>query len=98
MLEENLSNSGLTETCYATFDGIEFAFINSSQKIVEGIKFIERLKEIASNDFNVEYNTLPILADKLEGIDHKERLFNLTKEQLIATRVSEDAKIKINTK
>lgn len=98
MLEENLSNSGLTETCYATFDGIEFAFINSSQKIVEGIKFIERLKEIAKNDFNVEYNTLPILADKLEGIDHEERLFNLTKEQLIATRVSEDAKIKINTK
>lgn len=89
MLEENLTNDGIKEVCYATIDGIPFKDVNTAKKIIYGIKFIEKLKEILGN------NDFPILADRLEGIDSVETIKNLTKEQLICTRVSNEEVITI---
>jgi chromosome segregation ATPase len=87
MLEENLSNDGVKEVCYATVDGVEFSNVNTSQKLEVGIKFIHRIKEILGS------NNLPILADRLEGFDDIEKIRNLTKEQMICTYVgSKDQK------
>ena len=89
MLEENLTNAGVTETCYATFDGVPFKDLNTSRKIVEGIKFIEKIREISTQ------NNLPILADRLEGIDSVDKIKNLSKYQVICTRVAENESIEI---
>lgn len=95
MIEENLSNDNVKEVCYAVVDGIPFANINTAKKFEIGIKFIEKAKEIAVNNFGKQYNDLPILADKLEGIDSQARIKELTKEQLICTRVTENENITI---
>lgn len=81
MLEENLTNDGVKEVCYATVDGVEFANVNTSQKVVAGIQFIEKIKEILGA------NNLPILADRLEGFDDLEKIKGLTTEQMICTVV-----------
>ena len=89
MLEENLSNDGIKEVCYATVDGIPFKDVNTATKIKYGIKFIEKLKEILG------HNDFPILADRMEGIDSFETIKNLTKEQLICTRVTDGKEITV---
>ncbi len=88
MLEENLTNAGLNPVCYALIDGVEFASVNTAKKLEVGIKFIERLKEIAVEDFGAKRNDLPIIADRLEGIDSLEKIKSLTNEQLFGTRVT----------
>ncbi len=95
MLEENLTNENLNPVCYALINGVEFQSVNTAKKLEVGIKFIERLKEIAVEEFEVSKNSLPILADKLEGFDHLEKVKNLTNEQLIGTRVSSEKVITI---
>lgn len=95
MLEENLTNAGLNAVCYAVVDGVEFKSVNTAKKLEVGIKFIERLKEIAVEDFGVTKNDLPIIADRLEGIDSLEKIKALTKEQLFGTRVSSEDTITI---
>lgn len=89
MLEENLTNDGIKEVCYATVDGVPFKDVNTATKIKYGIKFIEKLKEILG------HNDFPILADRLEGIDSVEAIKALTNEQLICTRVSNEEVITI---
>jgi DNA repair exonuclease SbcCD ATPase subunit len=89
MLEENLTNDGIKEVCYATVDGVPFKDVNTATKIKYGIKFIEKLKEILG------HNDFPILADRLEGIDSFETIKNLTKEQLICTRVTDGKEITV---
>lgn len=89
MLEENLSNDGIKEVCYAIVDNIPFKDVNTAKKIIYGIKFIEKLKDLLG------HNDLPILADRMEGIDSIDTIKNLTKEQLICTRVSEEKEITI---
>ena len=81
MLEDNLTNDGIKEVCYATVDGVEFGNVNTSQKIVVGIKFIEKMKEILG------HNDLPILADRLEGFDDIDKIKDLTTQQMICTVV-----------
>lgn len=88
MLEENISNEGIKEVCYATLNGIPFKDVNTAEKLKAGVRFIERLKDICVNEFGIERNTLPILADRLEGIDDLDKIRNLTSEQFICTRVS----------
>ena len=95
MLEENLGNDGVKEVCYAVVDGVPFAMINTAKKYIYGIKFIEKVKDIAVNDFGKVRNDLPILADKFEGIDHIEKIKSLTSEQLICTRVGLEPNITI---
>lgn len=95
MLEENLSNDNITEVCYATVDGVPFKDLNTSKKIEMGIKFIERCKKIAAVDYNTTHNNLPILADRLEGVDSIYKIKNLTDEQFICTRVSNEENITI---
>lgn len=89
MLEENLSNDGVKEVCYATVNGIPFKDVNTATKIKYGIKFIEKMKELLG------HNSLPILADRMEGIDSFDTIKNLTHEQLICTRVSDEEVITI---
>lgn len=89
MLEENLSNDGIKEVCYATVNGVPFKDVNTATKIIYGVKFIEKLKEILG------HNEFPILADRLEGIDSLETIKSLTNEQLICTRVSNEEEITI---
>lgn len=95
MLEDNLTNDGTTEVCYALVNGIPFKQVNTSEKIKFGIKFIEKIKDIAVDEFGVLRNSLPILADKLESFDSVQKIKSLTKEQLIGTRVAENEKIEI---
>lgn len=92
MLEDQL-NGGVKEVCYATIDGTPFATCNTSRKIVEGIKFISKIKELLELEFSIPRNTLPILADRLESIDDASKIKELTKEQFICTRVSKEEKI-----
>ncbi len=89
MLEENLTNDGVKEVCYATVDGIPFKDVNTATKIKYGIRFIEKLKELLG------HNQLPILSDRMEGIDSFDTIKSLTKEQLICTRVDSEAVITI---
>ncbi len=95
MLEENLTNVSLNPVCYALIDGVEFKSVNTAKKLEVGIKFIERLKEIALEEFGVSNNDLPILADRLEGFDSLEKIKSLTNEQFICTRVSNEETITI---
>lgn len=83
MLEENLTNDGVKEVCYATVDGVEFGNVNTSKKLEVGIQFIHKIKEILGS------NDLPIFADRLEGFDDKDKIRNLTTEQLICTVVGD---------
>ncbi|MBR4378014.1 MAG: AAA family ATPase [Bacilli bacterium] len=89
MLEENISNDGVKEVCYATIDNIPFKDINTAKKLKYGISFIERLKKILGA------NDMPILADRMEGIDDINKIKELTKEQLVCTRVSTEKQITI---
>ena len=86
LLEENLTNDGISEVCYIVDDkGIPFKDINTARKTIMGIEFIEACRRIAGS------NQLPILADKLEGLDSENlmRLKYLTQNQIICTRVSD---------
>ena len=97
MLEENLGNDGIKEVCYATIDGVPFANINTAKKYIIGIRFIQRIKDIAVRDFGKPKNTLPILADKFEGIDSITTIKNLTSatgDQLICSRVTDDKEMR----
>jgi len=89
MLEENLTNDGITEVCYPTIDGVPFKDINTAKKMAYGIKFIDTLKSILGN------NNLPILADRMEGIDDIAKIDQLTTSQLICTRVSNSEKMEV---
>ena len=91
MLEENLSNDGLTETCYAVDEnGIPFKDINTARKVEMGIKFIESVNRATNS-----YNNLPILADRLEGIDDINKINYYTSRQIIGTKVSNNNKIEV---
>lgn len=89
MLEENISNDGVKEVCYATIDDIPFKDVNTAKKLKYGMVFIEKLKSLLGK------NKLPILADRMEGIDSIEKIKELTAEQLVCTRVSTEEKITI---
>ena len=91
MLEENLTNGGLTETCYVVDEnGVPFKDINTARKVEMGIKFIEAVNRAMNN-----YNNLPILADRLEGIDDISKISTYTSRQIIGTKVSADGEINI---
>ena len=94
MIEENLGNDNVKEVCYATYEGVPFANLNTARKYEIGIQFIEKAKNIASS-LGAGHNDLPILADKFEGIDSIDKIKNLTTEQLICTRVSDQEEITI---
>ncbi len=94
MLEEYVGNDNVKEVCYATINGVAFANVNTAQKYITGIQFIERIKDIAERK-GVGKNTLPILADKFEGIDSIDKIKSLAKEeQLICSRVTEDTEMR----
>lgn len=95
MLEENLTNNGITECCYIVDeDGIPFKDINTARKTEMGIKFIEMCKRVAVG-LGASENTLPILVDRFEGIDDVNKIAKLTDNQLICTRVSMDENLTI---
>lgn len=97
MLEENIGNDGIKEVCYALVDGVPFANVNTAKKYITGIRFIQRLKAIVQRDFEKPRNTLPILADKFEGIDSVTTIKNLTAgtgDQLICSRVTDDKEMR----
>ena len=89
MLEENITNDSFKEVCYATVDNIPFKDVNTAKKLKYGVQFIEKMKELLG------HNELPILADRMEGIDSLDKIKNLSQEQLICTRVSNEAVITI---
>ena len=96
MLEETLSET-IKEVCYLTVDGVPFASVNTSKKILIGTQFIKRIKEIL-NGYGVPVNDLPILVDKLETVsnntlDSNKDLFDGI--QFITTKVTEEKEITI---
>lgn len=89
MLEENLSNDGITETCYCVDDNnVPYKDINTARKVEMGIKFIDVVRKQNPNN-------LPIMVDRLEGIDHIEKISAFTDKQLICTRVSTDTNLNV---
>lgn len=86
LLEENLTNDGISEVCYIVDEkGIPFKDINTARKTIMGIQFIESCRRIAGD------NSLPILADRLEGLDTENlmKLKEITQNQIICTKVSD---------
>ena len=97
MQVENLSNDNMKDVCYPLVNNIAFSEVNTSEKYKVGINFIEKVKDIATNQFNVPRNQFPILADRLEGFDFEEKIKALTNEsQLVCTRVTTDKEIIID--
>lgn len=97
MQVENLSNDNMKDVCYPLVNGIAFSEVNTSEKYKVGINFIEKVKDIATNQFNVPRNQFPILADRLEGFDFEEKIKALTNEsQLVCTRVTTDKEITLD--
>lgn len=92
MLESNLSNDGVKEVCYPIVNGVEFSTLNTAEKYIVGVHIIEKIKEMTGSN-----NKLPILMDKLEGVDevNMERYFNEIHSQLICTKVSTNENIEI---
>ena len=97
MLEENLSNDQVKEVCYLTVDGVPFANVNTSRKLMIGTIFINKIKDILET-MGTPRNSLPILCDKLESIS--DNTFNhyygqgiLDKCQFITTKVTEEKEI-----
>lgn len=89
MLEENLTNDSLTECCYVVDNNnVPFKDINTARKVEIGCKFIEAIR-------NKYPNNLPILADRLEGIDYIEKIKDFSENQIICTRVSTDTTLNI---
>ena len=89
MLEENLTNDGITETCYCVDDNnVPYKDINTARKVEMGIKFIDVVRKQNPNN-------LPIMVDRLEGIDHIEKISKFTDKQLICTRVSTDTNLNV---
>lgn len=91
MAEANLGDGTIKEqtVCYATVNGVPFKDVNTAEKIKVGVNFIAKLKEIAVNDFNVKFNKLPILMDKLECFDSVKKIELLPAYQLVGTAVNE---------
>lgn len=97
MQVENLSNDNMKDVCYPLVNGIPFSEVNTSEKYKVGINFIEKVKDIATKQFNVPRNQFPILADRLEGFDFEEKIKALTNEsQLVCTRVTTDKEITLD--
>ena len=90
MLEENLTNGNLVEVCYATIDGVPFKDINTADKIKYGIKFMERIRELANTK-----NTLPVLIDRLESVSNIEDIRGFSNYQLICTRVNTNEEMRV---
>jgi len=91
MLEENLTNDDISEVCYVVDEnGVPFKDINTARKVEMGIQFIESVKRA----YGVK-NDLPIMADRLEGIDDINKIDKFTNSQLICTRVSMDECLKL---
>ena len=88
MLEENLTNDDIKEVCYVTVGGVPFKDLNTADKIKVGISFIETCRRIAQQQ-GASDNQLPILVDRLEGIDTIDAIKHLTNIQLIGTRVND---------
>ena len=96
MLEETLSET-VKEVCYLTVDGVPFASVNTSKKILIGTQFIKRIKEILEG-YGIPKNELPILVDKLETVsnttlENNTHLFDGI--QFITTKVTEGKEIEI---
>lgn len=91
MLEENLTNDDISEVCYVVDEnGVPFKDINTARKVEMGIQFIESVKRVCGVK-----NELPIMADRLEGIDDINKIDKFTNSQLICTRVSMDDSLKL---
>lgn len=89
MLEQNLTNDGITETCYVVDDNnVPYKDINTARKVEMGINFIDVVRKQNPNN-------LPIMVDRLEGIDHIEKISKFTDKQLICTRVSTDTNLNV---
>lgn len=96
MLEETLSDT-VKEVCYLTVDGVPFSNVNTSKKILIGVAFINRIKEVLTG-YGIAKNDLPILADKLETVSNTTlgsniELFNDV--QFITTKVTEGKELTI---
>jgi len=88
-----ISNSGaVSQTCKATYKGVDYLGLNDAQKIIIGIQIIEDLRKA----FGVK-ETLPIIVNKLGDLDNtnKKGIKNYTSCQILATYSSNDEEIKI---
>ena len=88
-----VSNSGaVSQTCKATYKGVDYLGLNDAQRIIIGIQIIEDIRKA----FGVK-ETLPIIVNKLGDLDNtnKKGIINYTTCQILATYSSNDEQIKI---
>lgn len=90
MLEQNLSNDGVTECCKIVIDGVDYENVNTGRKLEVAINFIENVKKIAGGSLG----NLPIFIDRVESITSDYN--SLTDSQIIATKVVADLDINIS--
>lgn len=88
-----ISNTGaISQTCKATYKGVDYLSLNDGQRIKLGIEVLEDLrKALGVNE------SLPIMINKLSDLSDKNKLTlkDLTSAQLFCTCPSNDEEIKI---
>lgn len=88
LLEKNLKEGSWDTTCYPLIIGTQTPFKNgsTSEKVMTGIKIIEVVKR------ELNLPDLPILIDEIGELDSVSfnKLREITKAQIIATRVDDD--------
>lgn len=87
------SNTGtITETCKATYKGVDYRGLNDGQKIRLGIEIIEDLRKALGIT-----ETLPIIFDKLKDLDSEniKSLVANTQAQIFSTFVANEDNIKL---
>ena len=88
-----ISNSGaISQTCKATYKGVDYLGLNDGQKIKLGIEIIEHLRKALKVT-----EVLPIFVNKLSDLSNKNKigLLELTKAQLFCTFPTDDENISI---
>jgi len=92
VLLETSNTGAITETCKATYKGIDYRGLNDGQKIKLGIEIIEDLRKALGVK-----ETLPIVFDKLKDLDSEniKSLVANTQAQIFSTFVSNEDTIKL---
>lgn len=92
VLLETSNTGAITETCKATYKGVDYHGLNDGQKIKLGIEIIEDLRKALGVK-----ETLPIIFDKLKDLDSEniKSLVANTQAQIFSTFVANEDTIKL---
>lgn len=92
VLVEISSSGAVSQTCKATYKGVDYLGLNDAQRIIIGVQVIECIRKA----FNIT-ETLPIIINKFGDLDNENKrgIKKYTNCQILTTYSSSDEKIKI---